>query len=178
MSARRKYHFLVTTLLITLFSGCAGGPSASPDQATPADDADAPAFIAPDFALPSLTNDTIRLSDLRGQPVVVNFWATYCGPCRAEMPDLQAIADAYSGRVAVLGINHREDEATVRAFIEEVGIKFPILLYPDDDTLIAYQVLGLPQTIIIDPNGDIVFRTFGPIDPDAVRATLDSILTS
>ncbi len=123
-------------------------------------------FYAPDFTLESLTGEMVRLSEQRGTPVVVNFWATWCPPCVEEMPALQALAD--SG-VKVFGINMREDAEAVRDFVTDLGITYPILLDPDDATVLAYSVLGLPQTVVIDANGVIVDRRFGPIDETGSR---------
>ncbi|HYO87164.1 MAG TPA: TlpA disulfide reductase family protein [Candidatus Limnocylindrales bacterium] len=160
-------------VLVLVMAGCmATGEipvSESARTATP----DPDAFFAPDFTLAALDGSPVHLADLRGQWVVLNYWATWCAPCVAEMPALQALADEYVGRASVLGVNLREDAAAVRAFAEEHSIRFPLLLNPDDTTVLAYTVVGLPQTLLIDPEGIVVNRAFGPVDVDALRATLD-----
>ncbi len=110
---------------------------------------------APDFTLPGLDGTLVSLSDLRGRPVVLNFWATWCGPCRAEMPELQAAADRFDGSLVVLGVDQGEDEATVSAFLQELGISFPIVLDKEQDVGNTYRIMGLPTTFFIDKNGMI-----------------------
>jgi thiol-disulfide isomerase/thioredoxin len=95
--------------------------------------------------------------------VVVNFWATWCEPCKQELPMLQQLAESHPDTLTVLGINLREDESLVASFLDDFGLTFPILMNPDDATVLAYQVMGLPQTLIVNPAGEVVFRKFGPI---------------
>jgi thiol-disulfide isomerase/thioredoxin len=127
---------------------------------------------APDFTLSSLNGESVTLSDLRGRYVLVNFWATWCAPCLAEMPALQALADDHNGSLIVLGINQREDPSAIEPFIQRLGVSFPILLDPDDATLINYQVMGLPRSALVDPDGFIIYRAFGEVDIEAVATLL------
>ncbi|MBC8099806.1 MAG: TlpA family protein disulfide reductase, partial [Armatimonadetes bacterium] len=90
----------------------------------------------------------------------------WCIPCVAEMPALQTLADTHPATLTVLGINQRESADAVRIFAATHSIRFPLLLNPDDATLLAYQVVNLPQTLVIDPQGVLVDRIFGPIDTD------------
>lgn len=124
---------------------------------------DAP-FYAPDFTLSALDGQEITLSEQRGKWVLLNFWATWCGPCRQEMPILQMIAEDYPD-VIVVGINQREGAEVIQPFVDALGITFPIALNPNDATLLNYQVIGLPQTFIINPDGEIVAREFGLFKP-------------
>ncbi len=142
-------------------SACTAAPEPSTaEPPTPA------ALVAHDFALTALDGSTIRLSDLRGRWVLVNFWATWCEPCKVEMPDLQRIAAQYADRLTLVGINMRESADEVRAFAELLGLTFPLLLNPDDETVTAYYVIGLPVTVIVSPDGSLVFRQFGPVEMD------------
>ncbi len=154
-------------VILLLVVGAACAPAQTP---TPTSDA----ALAPDFTATALTGETYVLSGLRGRWVILNFWATWCVPCAAEMPALQQIADAYADRLVLLGINLREDAATVAPFVAEHGLRFPILISPDDATLLNYQVVGLPQTLLISPNGEIVYRQFGPVELDAFSRELDA----
>ena len=110
---------------------------------------------APDFALRSLDGQTIRLSELRGRTVLVNFWATWCGPCRAEMPDLQAVYDEHKENLVVLAVNVEGtnlDEARrlARDFRDELGLTFPIVLdSPDGDVFAQYKLRGLPDSFFV-----------------------------
>jgi thiol-disulfide isomerase/thioredoxin len=127
--------------------------------------------FAPDFTLSALDDTTYTLSQLREGWVILNFWATWCAPCVEEMPLLQQIGEDYP--VTLLGVNMREDERTVRAFINHHNIRYPILIQPDDETLIAYHVVGLPQTLIIAPGGELVYRSFGPITIEEISEVME-----
>lgn len=111
---------------------------------------------APDFTTTLLDGSPLTLSGLQGTPVVLNFWATWCGPCRAEMPALQQAAQRYAGNVTILGVNEAEDVATITPFVQELGISFPIAL-DAKQTIGAdlYAVSGLPTTFFIDGSGEI-----------------------
>lgn len=121
--------------------------------------------FAPDFELESIDGDPIKLSDLRGQPVFVNFWATWCPPCRAEMPDMQKIHEEYDD-VTILAVNEVDTESSprnVEKFIEEFGITFPI---PSDSGLnvgTRYRATSLPTTYLINPDGTIHNVAVGPL---------------
>jgi len=121
---------------------------------------------APDFVLEdAVTGRPIRLSDYRGRTVVLNFWATWCVPCREEMPDLQrAFEDGQArGEVVVLGVNDKEPASVVTAFTKEVGTTFPIALDRTSAVRSQYGVIGLPGTFFIDRDGIIRSQHFGPV---------------
>ena len=119
-----------------------------------------------DFTLPSLDGQTIRLSDLRDRWVVLTFWTSELDTVVFDMSDLQQFADAHADRVTVLGINVGESTDIARAFATVVGIRFPLLIGPDEALLANYFVTSLPVTVMISPSGNIVYRQFGPLDPD------------
>ncbi len=110
---------------------------------------------APDFTLTTLDGQTFTLSDLRGTPVVLNFWATWCGPCRAEMPELVSAANRYDPKVRVIGVDQGEPPEDVQAFADELGIGFPIPLDRDMSVADNYRVTGMPTTFFIDRDGII-----------------------
>jgi cytochrome c biogenesis protein CcmG/thiol:disulfide interchange protein DsbE len=158
-------------ILILIGAAAACQPAPSPPDSTP------DAWYAPDFGLSALDGTQYKLSDLRGQWVILNFWATWCVPCVTEMPALQAIADEYAGQVILLGINVRESREDVAAFALEHNIRFPLLLNADDATLLNYQVIGLPQTVVISPTGEIVDRRFGPLELDEFSQSIERLLS-
>jgi peroxiredoxin len=135
--------------------------------------------MAPDFSLPTLDGDVIRLSDLRGKPVILNFWATWCPPCREEMPDLELIWQQYNqGDVMVLGIDQGEAPQVVEAFIQQtVGTTFPILLDPRQAVgRDLYWVRSLPTTFFIDPDGIIQeIYVGGPLRVDFLQARVQQL---
>ncbi len=110
---------------------------------------------APDFTLVDLDGRAIRLSDLRGEPVLLNFWATWCPPCRAEMPELARVAGEQQGNVRVVGVNLQGEPGEVRSFAAQAGVHFPILL--DRDLAVAhnYLVRAIPTTYFLDRDGVI-----------------------
>jgi peroxiredoxin len=114
---------------------------------------------APEFALPTLTGETISLSQLRGQTTILNFWATWCAPCRAEIPAFSAFADAHP-EVAVLGIATDGPRAKVAAAAKQLDIRYPVLL-SDPETHRAYGISTIPTTVIVDAEGRVRYAHSG-----------------
>lgn len=112
-------------------------------------------LTAPDFELTTLDGETLRLSELRGTPVVLNFWATWCGPCRRELPALQTAAERYDGRVVILGVDQGETPDTVQPYVDELGLTFAIPMDEDMQVGARYNVRGLPTTYFVDADGVI-----------------------
>lgn len=111
--------------------------------------------VAPDFTLPTVTGESVQLSALRGKPVVLNFWATWCGPCQREMPALEAASQHYAGDVVFLGVDQGEELAVVAKYLDELGITFTVPLDSDMEVGDRYQVRGMPTTFFIDAEGVI-----------------------
>ena len=129
-------------------------------------------FLAPSFAGDTLTGLALTLEDLRGNPVVVNFWATWCVPCRVEMPELQRLHEQFPD-VTILGVNLAEQPGVVQRWVDEFGLTFPIVL--DREAIIAtrYQVRVQPSTFVISPEGIISRIYYGPV----TAQQLDSVLS-
>ena len=118
--------------------------------------------LAPDFELPDLDGRLHKLSDYRGQVVVLNFWATWCPPCRAEMPSMQRGWEQVKDEgIVFLGVNVGEDADTVFLFLADYPVDFPLLFDAQAKVIEAYPVTGLPTTYIIDPAGRITHRAVG-----------------
>lgn len=132
-------------------------------------------FYAWDFSMESISGTTYTLSELRDQWVIINFWATWCIPCVKEMPVLQEIHDQYTD-LTVLGINQRETKDEIQSFSKEHKINFPILVNPSDQVLVDYNVIGLPQTLVVNPDGIIVWRQFGPVLSETFSETITEFL--
>jgi cytochrome c biogenesis protein CcmG/thiol:disulfide interchange protein DsbE len=129
--------------------------------------------FAPDFALPDFGGQSISLSQWRGQIVLLNFWASWCQPCREEMPLLQATYEAYAqDGLMVLGVNMGERARRVVGFAEDLGLTFPTLVDEDTDVGTLYRVRGAPTTYFIDREGVIRQRYVGPLTPKALGAIL------
>ena len=128
---------------------------------------------APDFVLQAPGGDQlVRLSDLRGTPVLLNFWATWCSPCRAEMPDLQVAHD--TDGVVVLAVNSQESDVAVRRFMDEFQLNFPAAIDRDGSVREHYGVIGLPATFFIDAEGILRARNFGPVYGDLLADGIDA----
>lgn len=118
---------------------------------------------APDFTLRSLDGREVSLADYRGRPVIVNFWASWCGPCKEEFPLFAAARESHSGDgLEILGIIHDDSAEAAGAFAEERSAAWPMLLDPDDDAWEAYLGLGLPMSFYVDRQGIIRAVSFGP----------------
>ncbi len=120
---------------------------------------------APEFALPNLDGSTLALADLRGETVVLNFFATWCGPCRMEMPDLSRFSTSARARgIRVVGIDVQEPPTVVREFVASMALAFPVLLDEDGAASEAYGVEAFPTTLLIDPSGAVVAVQVGMIE--------------
>lgn len=121
--------------------------------------------LAPNFELQSLDGEQVKLSDYRGSPVMINFWATWCPPCRAEMPDMEKFHQDTD--VVILAVNLTNSEARlvdVRNFVKDYELTFDVLL--DTDVMVAdlYAIQPIPTTYMIDPDGVISYRAFGAMN--------------
>jgi peroxiredoxin len=146
------------------------GPTATP---APAAVVGAP---APDFTLKNLSGEDVTLSKLRGQVVLINFWATWCGPCRAEMPDLQRRYDALKDQgFTVLAINDDEPIEDVRRFADAYDLTFTILLDPGESVVRLYRILAFPTTFIVDREGVVQKLHLGALTEDALNQYLTDL---
>lgn len=128
--------------------------------------------VAPDFELVSLEGESVLLSDLRGKPVLLNFWASWCGPCVMEMDLIQAQQDAYSSDLVILAVNVDDSIATVRSFAEDEGLTFTILLDEDGDVQSQYRVSAIPISYFIDAEGVIQAVHLGGLDESQISRYL------
>lgn len=120
---------------------------------------------APDFTLRDLEGEKFTLRSLRGKVVLVNFWATWCPPCRIEMPSMNSLYEKLKDKgLMILGVSSDQSEDRIRKFLEKTEIKFPILLDPDNAIAPMYKVIALPTSYIIDRDGVLVKKIFGGQD--------------
>ncbi|KXS49428.1 MAG: alkyl hydroperoxide reductase [Halanaerobium sp. 4-GBenrich] len=151
--------FLITALLIAGFSLI----NLQQSTAGAAEVGTEIGMKAPDFSLTNLNDQKVNLSDYRGQKVFLNFWASWCPPCRAEMPDLEKLNQKYGAEVAVLAVNIGESKSTAANFIMENKLNLPVLLDIDKKTAQNYLVRAIPTTYILNEDGIIVEKTFGAL---------------
>jgi peroxiredoxin len=146
-------------------AGCSSGAAPSPVLGV--------GSPAPDFQLQSLDGKMVTLSSLRGRPVMLNFWATWCAPCRVEMPFIQGVFEdddwAEQGLV-ILAVNLGEPPSKVKSFMEDNGLSFTVLLDADQSVARDYNIRGIPTTYFIDKNGIIRDMKIGPF---AKKAEID-----
>ncbi len=126
---------------------------------------------APEFKLVDLQGKTWQLDELRGKPVVLNFWSTWCLPCKQEFPLFQQAALAYPD-VQFLGVLYNDDPAKAVSYLQRQGSTFDHLLDPDGRVAIDYGVAGVPETYFIDPKGVIVHKQIGPLSGPAMQSLL------
>lgn len=150
---------LITAFLITGMTAAAGELKPTEPKA------------APELNLPTLDGGRVNLADLRGRVVLVNFWATWCPPCRLEMPSMERLSQRLAKRpFTVLAVNAGESAKTIRPFLDEVALTFPILLDQDGTRMRAWRVLVLPTSFLVDKQGRIRYSLFGRIEWDGPQA--------
>jgi cytochrome c biogenesis protein CcmG/thiol:disulfide interchange protein DsbE len=133
--------------------------------------------VAPDFTLASLDGEPIRLAELRGRPVIVNFWASWCGPCIEEFPLLRdAAARHESDGLAVIGVVYRDRSEAARRFMEEHGGTWAAAMDPGERVATAYGVVGPPETYFIARDGTIVARNIGQVTAATLEDQLAAII--
>lgn len=134
---------------------------------------------APDFTLTNLEGKEMSLSDLRGKKVVLNFWASWCGPCRKEMPEMQKFYEAYKDKnveVVAVNLTHFERKREhVDEFVKEFGLTFPIPLDIKNEQYEKYKVLTIPTTYFLDENGVIKERHLGPMTYKFMKNTIEKM---
>ena len=132
---------------------------------------------APDFALADLDGNPIRLSELRGSPVIVNFWASWCGPCVDEFPLLDEASRSHArDGLAVIGIVFRDNSEAARAFMQRMGAAWPAAMDPGEAIAERYGIYGPPETFFIDRDGIVTARQVGPLGRTDLERHLGTIL--
>ncbi len=129
---------------------------------------------APDFTLVDLAGEPITLSSMKGRTVLINFWATWCAPCRKEMPDMNSLyLEMKTEGFEILAINLQEGRGKAKAFADDFGLAFPILLDLKGDVGSTYRLTGLPESWFVDRNGILQERAIGPMDEEMMREKLE-----
>jgi len=132
----------------------------------------------PPLRLSCLTpGPTIDLAALSGRPVLVNLWASWCGPCREEMPILQAAHERYGDQVQFLGVDSKDTTEAGAAFLGDIGVTYPQVVDPEGELLNHLGVPGLPVTVLLDEQGRIAATHIGQLDPESIEELLANVVT-
>jgi thiol-disulfide isomerase/thioredoxin len=115
----------------------------------------------PDFEFVSLSGESMHLDELKGRPILVNFWATWCAPCKLEMPAIQAYATQYADELVVLPINADDDPAAIQKFVDDLGLTMPVYVDKGGKVENLFHILGLPTTYFIDQDGNLKIQHVG-----------------
>ena len=146
--------------------------SSSRSSGTPRHARSVPAFRLPDLRDPGAV---VSLEGFRGRPVVVNFWAAWCVPCRKEMPAFQAVYREMKGRIGFVGVNHEDARGDALAFVRTTGVRYPIGFDPEGNTARDYGLFGVPTTVFIDARGRELERHTGQLSRADLEATIERL---
>ena len=155
------------------------GETEAPQDSAAPEETEPPKVEAPDFTVENADGEEVKLSDYVGKPIVLNFWASWCSPCKSEMPEFNAAWEELEGEVQFLMVNmtdgSRETIDTAKEYVEGEGFTFPVLFDTNSEAAIAYGAYSLPTSYFIDAEGYVVARAVGAIDRDTLQKGLDLI---
>ena len=189
-----KKSLLLLVVLVVLIAGAAVLYNGLADQVemealatgetvaaeVPGETAEVNANLAPDFTVYDLEGNAHTLSEYRGKPVVLNFWASWCGPCTSEMPDFQAKFEEYGERIHFLMVNltdgSQETVESAQGFVDGQGYTFPVYFDSDYSAAIAYSVSAFPATYFIDESGAMVAYGKGAMSGETLQRGIDMLL--
>jgi cytochrome c biogenesis protein CcmG/thiol:disulfide interchange protein DsbE len=185
ISTIRSSRSAIAALALLLAFGCAksgterGGATVGKEKVSIPANAGEIGSQAPEFELADLSGKKVRLSDLKGRVVIVDFWATWCGPCRAEIPDFVRLQSKYRERgLTILGVAVNSEEKVVRSFAEDHDINYPVLLEGDETTKLFGGVYAIPTTFVLDRQGRIVKKFIGAMPAEAFEEAVQPLLAS
>lgn len=160
-------------------SAQAPGETGAPQDSAAPEETEPPKVEAPDFTAVDADGTEVKLSDYVGKPIVLNFWASWCSPCKSEMPEFNAAWEELEGEVQFLMVNMtdgaRETVESAREYVEGEGFTFPVLFDTKSEAAIAYSAYSLPTTYFIDAEGYVTARAVGAIDGETLQKGLDLI---
>ena len=183
---KRLSSLLLALLMLLSLSACSGKGEVS-EKPTEGDEAPAHTHTdeelapdaAPDFTVYNKEGNPVKLSDMKGTPVVLNFWASWCPPCKSEMPDFDEIAKEYEGKVVFMMVNltdgTQETQESAQSFIDSMGYTFPVYFDKDSDAAYQYGIQSIPTTFFIDANGNLIAYGEGAMDGDTLKRGISMI---
>jgi peroxiredoxin len=175
----KKNRLIFRTLILIVLVGAVGYTLYQNFYAKKTEETFAMGEQAPNFVLKDLQGKEVSLEDYKGKGVLINFWASWCEPCKAEMPALNNIHKKYKDKgVEVIGINAGDTELVAKTFTKEMGLEFPVVLDPKGDVQKAYKVIPLPTSFLIDKDGKVVKMITGERTEEQFEEYIKEILPS
>lgn len=188
MDVKRKRLLLVAVIVALFIAGCGAQKSGSDTAGASLSVASVRGIdnegrgleigqLAPDFEMQYPDGRKVKLSDFKGKPVIVNFWATWCAPCEAELPEFVQTYEKYKDQgLVILGVNAQESGEDANTFVEKYNLSFPVTLDSRGEVMDLYAVRGLPTTLFIDPEGRVALRWAGILTEPMIEEYLGQIL--
>jgi thiol-disulfide isomerase/thioredoxin len=167
---------LLAALLLFLAPALAGAQAAPQPDSEPVIRFVRNPDPAPDFKLTALDGKQLTVAALQGKVVFLNFWATWCGPCRAEIPDLIALQDRYKGRLQIIGLNVDDEEADIQKYVDETGINYPVAMTSNDVRMQFGGIPALPTSFVLDTAGRVVQKHVGLFSPAVYETEIRALL--
>ena len=170
--------FSLLLAVSVLLCGC-GGKTAAPDTNQPDNASTTPAenpMAVPDFTVYDEDSQPVMLSDFLGKPIVLNFWASWCGPCKQEMPGFQKVYEELGGEVNFVMVDVGEHMDEALAFLKTTDYTFPVYFDVNNSASYAYQVSSIPTTYFIDAEGNLVTYQVGTMEESTLRAAIAQIM--
>ncbi len=167
---------LLAALLLFLAPALAGAPAAPQQDTEPVIRFVRNPDPAPDFKLTALDGQQLTVAALQGKVVFLNFWATWCAPCRAEIPDLIALQDRYKGRLQIIGLNVDDEEAAIQKYVDETGINYPVAMTSNDVRIQFGGIPALPTSFVLDTAGRVVQKHVGLWNPAVYETEIRALL--
>lgn len=175
----KKWIALLLALVLMLSFAACGQEEEEPAETTE-ETTEAPENLAPDFTVYDRAGNPVTLSEMRGKPVILNFWATWCGPCKSELPAFQQAYENYGDDVCFMIVDlvsgREETKAGAMEYLDAQGYTFPAYFDEDQQASMVYNLSAIPATVVINAKGEVVDSHVGAMDYDALEALLQQVL--